>query len=229
MCCWRLERWWYVNCLLTSRPFYRAECPPGPHALACAARLPVCKAALCVAAVAPYDAAGLDWLEGQGQDNVEETEASLKGEPTLAAFCEAQRPSMVGNTVAGVIAAMDSILPFADKAAMVRHPDLGQHLVDTNNVGLATSADGWVDDSMASIKPWGFELGEIKVPVLLYQGSVDAMVPFGHGKWLAEHLPKEQLKVNLIEGEGHISVFVGREEEMMRQLLEAAGVQGKKQ
>jgi hypothetical protein len=41
----------------------------GPHALACAARLKVCKAALCVAAVAPYDAEGLDWLEGQGEDS----------------------------------------------------------------------------------------------------------------------------------------------------------------
>ena len=201
----------------------------GPHALACAARLPACKAALCIAAVAPYNAEGLDWLEGQGQDNVEETEASLKGEPTMAAFAEAQRPSMVGNTVAGVIAAMDSILPFADKAAMAKHPDLGQHLVETNNEGLAHSADGWVDDSMAFIKPWGFELSEIKVPVFLYQGSVDAMVPYGHGKWLSEHLPKEKLKANLIEGEGHISVFVGREEEMVTQLLEAAGVQGKKE
>jgi len=147
----------------------------------------------------------------------------------MAAFAEAQRPAMVGNTVAGVIAAMDSILPFADKAAMAKHPDLGQHLVETNNVGLATSADGWVDDSMAFIKPWGFELSEIKVPVFLYQGSVDAMVPYGHGKWLSEHLPKEKLKANLIEGEGHISVFVGREEEMVTQLLEAAGVQGMKE
>lgn len=47
----------------------------GPHALACAARLKACKAALSIAGVAPYvDAAGqpvegLDWLEGQGEDS----------------------------------------------------------------------------------------------------------------------------------------------------------------
>jgi len=47
----------------------------GPHALACAARLKACKAALSIAGVAPYvDSSGravdgLDWLEGQGEDS----------------------------------------------------------------------------------------------------------------------------------------------------------------
>jgi pimeloyl-ACP methyl ester carboxylesterase len=63
---------------------------------------------------------------------------------------------------------------------------------------------------MAFISPWGFELSEIKVPVLLYQGSEDLMVPYSHGKWLAKHLPKKGLSVNLLEGEGHLSIFVGR-------------------
>ena len=41
----------------------------GAHALACAARLPGSLAALCVAGMAPYDARGLDWMAGQGQDS----------------------------------------------------------------------------------------------------------------------------------------------------------------
>lgn len=41
----------------------------GPHALACAARLPGCIAALCIAGCAPYDAEGLDWIAGQGEDS----------------------------------------------------------------------------------------------------------------------------------------------------------------
>lgn len=41
----------------------------GPHALACAARLPGCVATVCVAGVAPYDGEGLDFLAGQGQDS----------------------------------------------------------------------------------------------------------------------------------------------------------------
>jgi pimeloyl-ACP methyl ester carboxylesterase len=120
--------------------------------------------------------------------------------------------------------AMSSLLPPADKKAMVANPALGEHLVETDNEGLKDNAFGWVDDSMAFINGWGFELSEIKVPVALYQGSEDKMVPYGHGQWLAKNLPKEGLKVELLEGEGHISIFVGREVEMISGLLETAGV-----
>jgi pimeloyl-ACP methyl ester carboxylesterase len=41
----------------------------GPHALACGARLSGCVAVLSVASVAPYNAEGLDWLAGQGDDS----------------------------------------------------------------------------------------------------------------------------------------------------------------
>lgn len=144
----------------------------------------------------------------------------------MAEFAAAQRPEMLGLTVEKLVEAWSTILPNVDKKAMVEHRELGSHLVETINEGLKHSADGWVDDSMATIAPWRFELDEIKVPVLLYQGSEDAMVPFGHGKWLAEHLPKEGLRAELIEGEGHISIFIGREVEMVRDLLRMAGKGG---
>jgi hypothetical protein len=41
----------------------------GPYSLACAARLPGVVAALSVAGSAPYDAEGLDFLAGQGEDS----------------------------------------------------------------------------------------------------------------------------------------------------------------
>lgn len=41
----------------------------GPPSLACAARLPSCVAALCIAGVGPHDAEDLDFLAGQGEDS----------------------------------------------------------------------------------------------------------------------------------------------------------------
>lgn len=41
----------------------------GPTSLACAAKLSGYVATLCVAGVAPYDAEGLDWMSGQGEDS----------------------------------------------------------------------------------------------------------------------------------------------------------------
>ena len=43
---------------------------PGPHALACAARLRGILAVVSVASVAPYDAEGLDYSAGMGEDSV---------------------------------------------------------------------------------------------------------------------------------------------------------------
>src|SRR5580700_2574187 len=59
----------------------------GPHALACAALLPdrvIATATL--AGIAPWSAAGLDWLAGMGPENVEEFDASMKGTDALEAY-----------------------------------------------------------------------------------------------------------------------------------------------
>jgi len=56
----------------------------GPHTLACAALLPDrVVAAASLAGVAPYPAEGLDWLDGMGQDNLDEFAATLAGPETL--------------------------------------------------------------------------------------------------------------------------------------------------
>lgn len=36
------------------------------------------------------------------------------------------------------------------------------------------------------------------------------MVPFAHGKWLSAHIPKQFLTTHLEEGQGHISILLGR-------------------
>jgi pimeloyl-ACP methyl ester carboxylesterase len=129
---------------------------------------------------------------------------------------------MINADVAGIIEGMSSILPAVDKEALLQNTEMGQHMVDLMNEGLKISADGWVDDDIAFINPWGFELSEIKVPVLLYQGDEDKMVPYAHGQWLAEHLPQEKLTKHLIPGQGHISIFLGQSDGIIDELLEAA-------
>ncbi|KAH8897318.1 putative valacyclovir hydrolase [Thozetella sp. PMI_491] len=191
----------------------------GPHALACAARLPGCTAALSIAGVGPWNAEGLDFLEGQGEDNVEEFTAALQGEETLRKFCDVARPAMLQGGVTELIDAMASLLPPVDQEAMLANNLLGQFLVNTIKEGLKDNSDGWIDDDMAFTQPWGFELSEIRVPVFLYQGSEDKMVPFAHGKWLAEHLPQDVARIHLLEGQGHISIFLGQLPYMVDGLL----------
>src|SRR5260370_20586420 len=53
----------------------------GPHVLACAALLPdLATAAASLASLAPFDAEGLDYFAGMGQDNVDDTRLFLTDE-----------------------------------------------------------------------------------------------------------------------------------------------------
>jgi pimeloyl-ACP methyl ester carboxylesterase len=70
--------------------------------------------------------------------------------------------------------------------------------------GLAAGVDGWVDDNLAFVRPWGFELASIDRPVLVVQGGDDLMVPPGHGRWLAAHVPG--CEARLEDAHGHLTL-----------------------
>ena len=54
---------------------------------------------------------------------------------------------------------------------------------------LRDGVDGWVDDDLAFVKPWGFDVGSITVQTSLWYGRGDTLVPGAHGDWLAAHIP----------------------------------------
>lgn len=143
----------------------------------------------------------------------------MKGEPALQEFVKPQREDMLKADAAGMTEVMSSLLPEIDRKAILDTPSVGQNLVDSFREALKYNADGWVDDSMSFIEPWGFDISEIRIPVFLWQGSEDLMVPFSNGKWFAKKLPQDKVVAHLLEGEGHVSIFLGRLDAMMEELL----------
>ncbi len=64
-------------------------------------------------------------------------------------------------------------------------------------------ARGVVDDYAALAQPWGFDVERITVPLLVWQGDADTMVPLAHARALVERVPNATLTV--FPGEGHLA------------------------
>jgi pimeloyl-ACP methyl ester carboxylesterase len=175
----------------------------GPHALACAALLPErCEAAATLAGVAPYDADGLDWLAGMGEENVAEFEAALAGDPMLSDLLEEQAAGLAVVTGDQVAAALGGLVPEVDKAALTG--GFADAMAEMLRRAVSTGIAGWHDDDLAFTRPWGFDMSDITVPVAVWQGGQDRMVPFAHGRWLVEHVAGA--RAHLYEDEGHLSL-----------------------
>lgn len=55
---------------------------------------------------------------------------------------------------------------------------------------------GWVDDDLCMTRPWGFDPPSITVPLQIWYGAADVLVPPSHGEWLATHIPSATVRVN---------------------------------
>jgi pimeloyl-ACP methyl ester carboxylesterase len=67
--------------------------------------------------------------------------------------------------------------------------------------------------------PWGFDLDEVDVPVALWYGKADSVVPPGMGWYLSEHLPTATAQ--FYPDLGHLSTFVRHESEILRTVARA--------
>jgi pimeloyl-ACP methyl ester carboxylesterase len=74
---------------------------------------------------------------------------------------------------------------------------------------------------LAILAPWGFDVDDVTVPVAVWQGRHDAMVPFAHGEWLAGNVAGA--KAHLFDDEGHLSLFA-QMDTILEDLRELAGV-----
>jgi pimeloyl-ACP methyl ester carboxylesterase len=178
----------------------------GPHALATAARLPDRVAGvLTLASVMPCDLPDLDFMAGMGELNIEEFSLAVAGESALRPNLEKQAPELRSANAAGLHAALSSILSDVDRGLLTH--ELAEDTAASFAEGLRLSVDGWVDDDLAFVKPWGFSLNEISVPAFVWQGGQDLMVPPAHGEWLAAHIP--DAVTHLEPSQGHLLVSTG--------------------
>jgi pimeloyl-ACP methyl ester carboxylesterase len=174
----------------------------GPHALACAALLPDrVVAAAALGSPAPYDADGLDWLDGFGEGNVVEFRAAAAGETALRALVEQEHAARTAAGPAALRDAWASLLSEVD-AEVLDGPFVDYFYELLRGTG---GVHGWVDDDLALVGPWGFDPGAIAVPVLVRHGEQDRFVPPAHARWLAERIPAAEAWI--APRDGHLTLY----------------------
>lgn len=190
----------------------------GPHAVACAARLPDrCLASAALVTIAPWGSDGLDWFAGMAQTNIDEFGAALDGEDALREWMAAHGEEFRTITGPQIVSALGDALPPVDQA--VATGEWADKQAAGIRRGLEPGFDGWVDDDLAFAKPWGFDLETIRVPVRIWQGELDRLVPWAHGQWLAERIPGAEFR--LAKGHGHYSLGVANRTEILDDLMRA--------
>ena len=164
----------------------------GPHALACAALLPArVTAAVSVSAPAPFDADGLDWFAGWSPGIAAENRAAAGGRAALEAHWAETEPEEMAAFFTG-----------SDMAA------LGggwSWLAGVAGQAIEQGNEGYLEDTLAAVRPWGFRPDAIEVPALIMHGARDKMVPPAHGDWLAARCPAAASRV--VPDAGHITVL----------------------
>jgi pimeloyl-ACP methyl ester carboxylesterase len=180
-----------------------------PHSLACGALLPD-RVTRCASVVgpAPYGPSGLerdDWLRGMAEGNVREFELSLAGEDTLRPELQREIDEMLSGL------GRDPEHPLgegydvsASDMEMIARSDIREMLDQSLSVGCAETIDGFIDDDLSIVEPWGFDVSAITVPVAIWYGLDDTLVPRPHGEWLTRTLPGAT--VVTLDG-GHFAVY----------------------
>ncbi len=188
----------------------------GPYALACAALLPdIAVAAASVASPAPYGAAGLDYFAGMGDLNVESMQLFLC-DPDEARRRHHEDWQQARTATAEQLAEiMKSVLSPVDADALTG--ELAEWMASSTRDGLAADDQGWWDDGAAELTSWGFDLRDVRVPVKIWHGRQDRMVPVQHGEWLAANVPGAEADIS--DRDGHVTM-IGRIGEIHDWLLE---------
>ena len=187
----------------------------GPHALALAVRHPERVRALSiVAGVPPLTDEDIARMP---RANAISYELAKVGWDVLRRFTEAEREVMLADPVAGLRASMLKAPP--DDLRIMSEPAWQQSHSTGVREALRQGAEGWTDETMAILSPWGFEPEEVKAHVSWWAGEADINCPISAVRRFVGRLPSAQLHV--WEGAGHLRQYL-RTNQFLPELIRRA-------
>jgi pimeloyl-ACP methyl ester carboxylesterase len=165
----------------------------GPHALACAALLgDRVVGAVAVSSLAPFDAAGLDYFADMAKSGIDALRAATRGRAHKLRYESQHGTDYDPEFTPTDLAALEG--PWSWFGGIVQ-------------AALEGGPLGAVDDDIAYVLPWGFDVTTINPPVLLVHGELDRIAPVAHARWLAGRIARAELRI--AADDGHISALTG--------------------
>jgi pimeloyl-ACP methyl ester carboxylesterase len=176
----------------------------GAHALAVAASLGErVRGVALMSTSGPYNVPGFDWAEGMAREIIEEDTVALAGEGPLRVHLEGEFEKLRAvETSAQLLEVLGGITSPADRDTYEN--ELAEHGLFVWREAARTGFWGWLDDDLAMVGDWGFQLDRVGAKVAVWHGDADLTVPLAHGEWLADHLPRAEFVA--LPGVGHNSI-----------------------
>jgi pimeloyl-ACP methyl ester carboxylesterase len=186
----------------------------GPHALACAVRIPsrVTRIGL-AASPGPYDQVPGAWeeLEPEVRTLIESIRADTPG---AMDGVEERAKSYVENPES----MLDPIVDTGDDPddALLADPEIRESMRMCMVEGARQGSAGFVGDWIAEVPGWEFSLDDIEHETYVWWGEGDVLVARRHTEYLASTIPKATLVT--YPGEGHLALL-NHWKEMLAALL----------
>ncbi len=179
----------------------------GGPTLADAAFLPDRVRAVAVSAsLAPRLLMGDRWWEGLELANGDELSATEAGETALRTYLEERAGAMREVTSAADILDNPEFCKLyapVDQACFT-----GEYLESVLRMYplvVSHGVDGWIDDNSALLGDWSFDLAQVGVPVTIWQGGEDNIIPLAHARWFVDNVPAAEPR--FFDEEGHVSLL----------------------
>jgi len=190
----------------------------GPHAMACAYKIPERLTAVgLISSFAPYDRP--DATAGMARFN----KISLGLARWMPWWLGRQFMKMQGRALRDnpedTAHKMMSSLPEADQEVL-SDPQVKEVLLLSLSEAYRTGADGAAWEGAMLVRPWGFRLQDITIPIHIWHGEADVNDPLQCGEYLRDTIPNT--RTTFFPNEGHF-LIMKRWGEILIELFTDAG------
>ena len=185
----------------------------GPPALA-STLLEGCRGASVVATPAPFDQPDLDGFAGMTEAFAAECRACSSSVNSSFAFKQSHIDDVKALTTELLLSAFSSRASFATYET--EYKNMAHDLSKSLMRGIDPDTLGFAEDDHSWLKPWGFDIEAIDLPVQMWIGSNDEYIPVAHAEWFGNHV--RAIDLHILVGQDHVSIMV----EHIDAIIEAA-------